>query len=150
MTHTTFDYSQVIHEQGYRMTLQRQIIMDAICEGHGHVTFEQICARVQRKSPISLPTIYRNLDFLRLVRLIAVLEVGNKTYYEIVSREPHHHLICRNCGRMEQVGPEFVRPLIAKINRDRHFRVETDHLALFGLCRSCRSSRGHTSRRSLS
>lgn len=141
MTHQTFDYVHAIRNQGHRMTTQRQLIMDAICEGRGHVTFEQIRARVREKAPmVSLPTLYRTLQFLRAVRLVASLNIGNKTYYEIVSTKPHHHLICRRCGHIEQVGPELVKPLFITMDRERRFQLDTDHLALFGLCKRCRSS----------
>ena len=142
MTHHTLDYAQHIRQQGYRVTPQRQLILDAICEGNGHTTFEEIQTRVQARSrSISLPTIYRNLDFLRVVNLVVDLRIGNKTYYEIVSVKPHHHLICRVCGRMEQVSHETVKSLFARIEREQQFKVDVDHLALFGLCRDCRRSK---------
>lgn len=141
MTHQTFDYIHVMHQQGFRATPQRQLILDAICEGNEHTSFEEICTRVRAKSSsISLPTIYRNLDFLCAMGLVVNLQIGNKTYYEIIHKEPHHHLICRTCGRIEKVSHKTIKPLFVRIEREQRFKVDVDHLALFGLCQNCRSS----------
>ncbi len=146
MTHQTFDYVRFFHQQGFRVTPQRQLILDAICDGKGHTSFEEIHTRVRAKSSsISLPTIYRNLDFLCSVGLVINLHIGNKTYYEIVNKQPHHHLICRKCGRMDQVSHATVKSLFARIKREYLFQVDVDHLALFGLCRNCRTSPAYQS-----
>jgi len=138
MSHHTFDYIDYIHQQGFRVTPQRQLILDAICEGHGHTSFEEICQRVQAKSSsVSLPTIYRNLSFLCEVRLVVSLQIDNKPYYEIAGRQPHHHLICRECGKIENLEAEEIQGVFDEINAKHDFFVDVNHLGLEGLCTEC-------------
>ena len=77
MTHNTSDYGERIRAQGFRLTPQRQMVLDAICELGGHVTPEAIYERVRTKSlAVNRATVYRNLDFLCEVRLVVAAHRG--------------------------------------------------------------------------
>jgi Fe2+ or Zn2+ uptake regulation protein len=142
MTHTASDYAERIRARGFRLTPQRQMILDAICELGGHVTPEMIYERVRLKSPaVNRATVYRNLDFLCDVRLVVAAHIGRQTLYEIAGVEPHHHLICRKCDAVIELGQDSVEALFAQIERRHDFVVDMDHLTLFGLCPSCRRAR---------
>ena len=90
MSHNTWDYVTFLRERGYRMTPQRQIMMDAICEGGGHTTLPEIFERVQRKAPaINQATVYRTLHFLLNMGLIVKAEIApGETVYEIGAIAP--------------------------------------------------------------
>ncbi len=140
MTHTTSDYATRIRRSGFRLTPQRQLILDAVCEGGGHTTIEEICARVQAKAPtINRSTVYRNLEFLQSLHLIVAAKIGGETVYEIAHNHPHHHLLCRGCGRQVEIGDEALMAAFAAILRDYDFLVMADHLVLSGLCGPCRA-----------
>lgn len=128
-----------MRERGYRVTPQRQTILDAVCEGGDHLTPEEIYARVQKKSPaINLATIYRNLEFLCEMRLVVAVQIGGQMRYEIAGETPHHHLVCRTCNKIEVLGHESVRSFFARLERDSGFVADMDHLAIFGLCKKCK------------
>jgi Fe2+ or Zn2+ uptake regulation protein len=136
--HKTLDYAALLHERGFRLTPQRELILDAICESGGHTTPEEIYERVHAKAPaVNLATIYRTVEFFHNLRLITEIHVGGKTYYEMAGDAPHHHLICRGCGHTEQIEHMTIQALFAKIEEEQAFKIETDHLALVGLCKDC-------------
>ncbi len=142
MTHHTSDYLTLLRDRGFRVTPQRQMILDAICESGGHTTPEEIYERIHAKAPaINLATVYRTVAFLSELRLITEMHVGGKTYYEIVGEAPHHHLVCRKCGHTEQIDHATIADLFERIAADQQFEVETDHLALVGLCKYCQSTK---------
>lgn len=139
MSHRRLDYAALMRERGFRVTPQRQLILDAICEGGGHTTPDEIYGRVHaRTSALNRATVYRTLDFLCEMRLVVAMRVGDQTYYEIAGDIPHHHLVCRTCGTAEQVSHDTVKAFFAKMQREHQFTVDMDHLALFGLCQKCR------------
>lgn len=142
MSHQTTNYAQLMRARGFRVTPQRQLILDAICEGGGHTTLDEIYARVQAKAPaVHRATVYRTLDFLCSLHLVVVADVGGgHPVYEIAGAQPHHHLVCRRCGTVTQIGHEAVQSLFARIAREQNFTVEMDHLALFGECAPCRAA----------
>jgi Fur family ferric uptake transcriptional regulator len=139
MTHYMRDWVSRMRDRGFRVTPQRQLILDTICESGGHTTSEEIYERVHAKAPaVNLATIYRTVDFLRKLRLITEMHMGGKTYYEIAGEAPHHHLVCRQCGATQAIGHEKLESMFAEIERERGFYVDVEHLPLFGLCKQCR------------
>lgn len=138
MSHHNLDFTSLIHKRGFRVTPQRQLILEAICESGGHSTPEDIYQRLQAKSSaINQATVYRTLDFLCDLRLVVAVQIGRQMFYEIAGKEPHHHLICRKCDKVEQVGHEVTKSFFARIEREQNFVVDMDHLTLFGLCSKC-------------
>jgi len=138
MTHHLSDYATRIREQGFRLTPQRQLILDAICEGGQHVTFEEICQRVQAKSSaINQATIYRALEFLSKLHLVTTAEISGDKVYEIATETPHHHLVCRTCGAVESLADSFLSELSARLRQGYHFKTELSHLVITGVCAKC-------------
>lgn len=141
MSHNTWDYVTFLRERGYRMTPQRQIIMDAICAGGGHTTLPQILERVQQKAPaINQATVYRSLHFLLNMGLIVKAEIApSETVYEIAGQSPHHHLLCRNCHQEIEIDAEPLAALQIAIAERYGFLIDAPHLLLTGLCAHCRT-----------
>jgi Fur family transcriptional regulator, ferric uptake regulator len=132
------DCAHTVRAGGFRFTRQRQFILDAIHESGGHTTPDEIYRRVQAKLPtVNRATVYRNVDFLCEMRLLVAAQIGRQMYYEIADREPHHHLVCRNCNHVAEVSHATMKHLFQKINRVASFQVDMDHLVLFGLCDDC-------------
>lgn len=139
MTHQNRDYVTLMRARGFRVTPQRQLILDAICEGKGHTTPEAIYARVRSKAPaVNRATVYRTLDFLCELRMVVAIRIGDQTFYEIAGDKPHHHLICRKCERMIQIDHATLESFVETIEQKHGFKIDMDHLGLFGLCEQCR------------
>jgi Fur family ferric uptake transcriptional regulator len=135
----TAEVTQKLHTRGFRLTPQRHLILETIRQADDHVTPDQIYARVHARNPaISRATIYRTLEFLCEMKLAVALQWGGQTYYEFAGETPHHHLICRNCGDIVQIDHSLIDLLTENIYRKHHFKVDMDHIALFGLCEDCR------------
>ena len=141
MTHYTIDYETMLHQRGFRVTPQRRLILDVICEGHGHTTFDEIYARLQAKrSSINQATLYRALDFFEKVHLVVSAEINGQTVYEIASPQHHHHLLCRNCGWIGVLDHAELRDLAAHLLHAHGFQADVDHLIITGLCNRCQAT----------
>ncbi|HET7378277.1 MAG TPA: transcriptional repressor [Anaerolineae bacterium] len=133
------DFANTIRSRGRRLTPQRQVILDAVRKVSGHSTPDEIYTRVHAKNPaISRATIYRTLDFLCELRLVVAMQWGGQMYYEAAGRQPHHHLVCRNCGSIELLDHMLLKTMFKTIDKKYEFCVDMDHVALFGLCADCR------------
>lgn len=139
MSHEEKDYIQILRSQGYRVTPQRLIVLDAVCDIDGHATIATVVARVKELDPtIDQSTIYRALDVLVEVGLVVVAEMGDEgKVYKIAGEATHHHLICQSCGTVLNINDDEVNPLFALLQTKYGFIVRADHLSLPGLCRTC-------------
>ena len=138
MTHIKQNFPRIIREMGYRMTPQRQIILDAVCESNGHVTVGELFNRVSEIAPaINRATVYRTVNFLHDLGLVTTAEINGRVVYEIAVPEPHHHLHCRHCGKVEVLSDKHFRDLVEHIAAEHDFRPELEHLTLSGLCHTC-------------
>lgn len=60
-----------------------------------------------------------------------------KTRYELSSRKDHHHLICKNCGKIEDVLDIIIPALEKEIRNKSGFKVLRHSLEFFGVCLTC-------------
>jgi Fur family ferric uptake transcriptional regulator/Fur family peroxide stress response transcriptional regulator len=120
-----------------RLTPQRFAVLEYLTRAGGHPTADQIAAEINRRFPrASRATVYNALKALRdagLVREVATEEA--LTRYES-NVEPHHHFVCRACGRIEDVPPEtFKAP--GRVALEGGHEVEAVEVVLRGLCGAC-------------
>ena len=139
MSHYKLDYEEVLRAAGHRVTNQRIFILDAVCEGDGHTTIGQVYARTRmRDRSIDRSTIYRALKLFVELGLVVSADTGTgELVYEVAKPKRHHHLVCRRCGKEQEVGQEAMQTMFKQIEREYQFQVDTDHLILFGLCSAC-------------
>ena len=129
-----------LRARGMRMTPQRAIIFEAIEKLAGHITAEDIFEEVQKVNPyISLATVYRTLELLQELNLITPTNLGgSQTYFALKEHGSHHHLVCLECGRIEEFSDTIFDPVRIKLEEKHGFRVHTDHMSIFGVCKTCR------------
>lgn len=128
-----------IRDLGFRVTPQRQIILEAIELAGEHATFEEIFSRIQSKSnAISQATVYRTLELFSKHNLIHANEISGQKVYELSSEHPHHHLICQSCWNDKIIDDDMIPNLINGIDQEYRFLVQSEHLVLLGLCGYCR------------
>ena len=97
--HDQLNFLDQIRSQGYRVTPQRQLILDTLCRLGGHATPAELYQQVRPQMPsLNQATVYRALDFFCELNLATKTEWGGSSVYEIIGAVPHHHLICRRCG----------------------------------------------------
>ena len=101
------DWHEELRSRGYRVTPQRQLVLEAVSE-LGHATPEEICARVQQTARgVNISTVYRTLELLEELGLVTHthLSHGAPTYH-LAAEADHVHLACRGCGEVTDRGLE--------------------------------------------
>lgn len=123
------------------MTPQRQLILDAICQTGGHATIGQIYHYVSQKAPsLNRATVYRTVNFFTELQLVVRAEINGVTFYEIADPTPHHHLVCRHCGRVELLVAHHFQAVIDHLQQEHYFKAEINHLTISGLCIDCQTA----------
>jgi Fur family transcriptional regulator, ferric uptake regulator len=136
---TTPDLHATLKAKGYRLTPQRQLVLDAVAR-LGHGTPDEICAEVQRSAPgVNLSTVYRTLELLEELGLVSHthLSHGSPTYHS-AGEDQHVHLVCRACRSITEVDPSVLQPVTKQLQQEQDFRVDVGHVSLFGVCGNCK------------
>lgn len=139
-TVTTRDWKQELRSQGYRLTPQRQLVIEAV-EALGHATPDDVLRHVrQRVDGVNASTVYRTLDLLEKTGLVTHAHLGHGApTYHPGSSPPHVHLVCRDCGNIDEVSPDLAESLVESIRRQKGFETDVGHLTAFGWCVGCRT-----------
>jgi Fur family ferric uptake transcriptional regulator len=134
-----FNLIEDLRQHGYRLTPQREMVLEAIHESHGHVSAEEIYARVQARNPyVHISTVYRTLELLKQLHIVCEFDLGGEhVCYELAGERGHHHLVCQHCGEALRVDDEVLAPLKDALRQEYGFEAHLDHLAIFGCCRHC-------------
>lgn len=132
-------YTERLRRLGVRVTPQRLFVLEALERTGGHMTAEEIMQWASRRYPaLNLATVYRSLDLLVSVGLVAQTDLGvGATYYELVGDSPHHHLACERCGHVIEMDEGLLESLRADALRAYGFHARPRHLAIFGVCNAC-------------
>ncbi|MCX8063106.1 MAG: transcriptional repressor [Anaerolineales bacterium] len=132
---------QSLRQRGFRITPQREMIIETLAHSDSHLSAEEIHQRLQpRSKTINLATIYRTLDLLVEQGYATRLVGGDgKFLYATRQQSRHLHLICRKCGRFFPADYEGLQPFIAQLKQIYGFQVEVEHLTFTGVCPDCDS-----------
>ena len=132
------DWDRRLRSQGYRITPQRQLVLDAV-NTIRHGTPDEILSEVKKKATgVNLSTIYRALEVLEEVGLVNHAHIGHGApTYHAVDGHTHIHLACEKCGGVESISADIMEQLVRVLRADRGFEVDVSHVAFHGLCRKC-------------
>lgn len=136
----TSDIINKLSEQGYRLTPQRMMVLDAIEHSENHISAEEIYAQVITKYPhLNISTVYRTLELLNRLELVTETDLGGgRVRYHPADKGHHHHLVCQECGRVIDLDESVMDDLKLVLRRDYDFDPDIRHLALFGTCADCK------------
>ena len=134
---------EIIKQKGMKYTEQRAVILQLLVDVDDHLSAEEVHKIIKKEHPehnIGIATIYRTLNFLEEVELISSIsfgKVGKK--YEGNNKVHHDHLICTECGTIEEFVDENIEQRQEKIAKDHGFTI-TDHtLQIYGICSKCQN-----------
>jgi Fur family peroxide stress response transcriptional regulator len=134
-----------LSRSGHRITPQRLCILEALINMNRHPTAEEIYGHVRKVSPTtSLATVYKTIDTLKALGEVQELEFGEGHYhYDGVDPTPHPHVICTQCGRIEDVHLPEVSALSAQATQVSGYAIVVQRLDFYGICVACQA-RAHS------
>jgi Fur family transcriptional regulator, ferric uptake regulator len=134
---------ELLRGQGMRMTPQRLAIVDEIMSTSGYIIPITVIDRVRERVPgVSPSTVYRTLERLEQVGVLAHVHLESGVGYHRLEDAQHAHLTCARCGADLELPRSSLRSLERLIERDHGFHPDFTHYAISGLCGSCRKAGG--------
>jgi Fur family ferric uptake transcriptional regulator len=128
-----------LRQAGQRVTTQRLAVAGALSSARHQVTAQELWERMRpRHQGLGRATVFRTLEALTEAGLARRLERDGHVYAYVACRPSHHHhLACRVCGTVEEVGEELVAEISRRARRELGFEIEDARLDFYGVCRQC-------------
>lgn len=124
-----------LKERGYKVTEGRKVILGVLKKYHKPLSVKDIQEKVKN---IDTVTIYRNLEQFAKTGIVNKLSLGGDRAYFEYSDNHHHHVVCTNCGYIEELSGCMVPEKLPKTKNLKFFAKISHHsLEFFGLCLSC-------------
>ena len=126
-------------EYGLKVTPQRIAIYRELAKTDQHPSTEMIYKKIKGYYPnISLTTVYRTLETFEKLGLISVVNVlYNAARYD-ANLNPHHHIVCVRCKKIEDVYDENLDDTNIKTDIE-DYRVTGFSVLFNGVCNDCSS-----------
>jgi Fur family ferric uptake transcriptional regulator len=130
----------------HRTTRQAGEVEQALRAADGFRSAQDVYAELRSQGAnVGLSTVYRHLQaFADSGRVDVIHTPDGETTYRYCG-EPggahHHHLVCRTCGRAEEVEGVAIERWARRV-ADEHGYTGVDHtVELFGTCAACSTAR---------
>ncbi len=85
-------------------------------------------------------TIYRQLEKLESQGTIRKVRVGDDSLRYEKAEDHHHHVVCTNCRRVEDVDlKDSLSAVEKRIAKEKKFSNLNHNLEFYGICSNCRN-----------
>lgn len=123
----------------YRSTPQRAAVSAAMAQMDGFASAQDVHLTLRSQgSAIGLSTVYRALQTLAEAGELDVLRSSDgEALYRRCGRSHHHHLVCRRCGRTEEVAGPEVESWAERVASAHGYSNVSHTVEVFGLCSEC-------------
>lgn len=114
-----------LHSSSYKLTPQREATVRVLLENEeDHLSAEDVYLLVKEKSPeIGLATVYRTLELLTELKVVDKINFGDGVSRYDLRKEGaahfHHHLVCMECGTVDEIEDDLLEDVEEIIERGR-------------------------------
>ncbi|HEX8476259.1 MAG TPA: transcriptional repressor [Pyrinomonadaceae bacterium] len=127
------------------LTPQREVVLRVVSGSEEHLTANEIFEAARRLLPtISFATVYNSLRYLKDAGLIGEVSFGNGASRYDRETARHDHAICTSCGKLVDFDLPATVDLMRAAARRSHFKPESIHLTLLGLCVGCSTDKAES------
>jgi Fur family ferric uptake transcriptional regulator len=131
-----------LREHNLPVTAQRLAIADVLLTSERHLAAEEVAQEVTvRGRTVGTATVYRTIDTLLESGLVVERDFGEGfRRFEPARDVPHHeHLVCTQCGRVEEFRDERLERMTTIVAESRGFARQRHRLVIHGVCRDCQT-----------
>lgn len=129
-----------LRRAGLKATLPRLKVLDILRgSAQRHLSADDVHrALIDADADVGLATVYRVLGQLESAGIVSRRQFdANPAVYEIDECGHHDHMVCVQCGRVDEFSDAAIEQRQSEVASARGFELSDHHLALYGLCRAC-------------
>lgn len=139
-THSMKSTEDVLRSGGFRATKSRRALLRLLEKAGTPLSIQQIALAWGKTAP-NITTLYRSLTDLSSAGIVRRIDLNTGTaHFEYSpSRPHHHHIVCNDCGKVEELEYCAVGGLEKKLQQtSKYFKdIYSHNLEFFGRCVAC-------------
>lgn len=131
---------QELRKAGLKVTLPRMRILELLeAASERHLSADDVYnALSEAGADISLATVYRVLTQFETAGLVNRHNFeGGHAVYELDHGQHHDHMVCVQCGGVEEFVDKVIEERQQSIAKKAAFTITDHSLTIYGLCRQC-------------
>lgn len=123
----------------FKLTPQRLAILKFLEGNTSHPTADDIYREIRKAHPtVSFATVYNTLEALKQRGELLEITIDPERKHFDPNPAPHHHIICMDCGRIDDIFTDYSGALKLPEHITREYKVTGNHIDFHGVCSSCR------------
>ncbi len=133
-------FREYVRRKGLRFTPEREIIVREIFQINDHFDVDELYLRLRNKGKkLSKASIYRTIPLLIDCGLIQEVyhEDGHMHYEHIYGHEPHGHIRCLGCRRVEEFTDERINQIEQDVVKRYGYQITGIRFEFVGYCPEC-------------
>lgn len=134
-----------LSSRALKLTPQRERIFEVVFATHEHFSADTLYGWLARQEgpKVSRATVYRTLALLLEGGFVEGLDAGSGelVYEHVLGHKHHDHMVCIECGRIEEFFDERIEKLQQAACVSKGFELVEHVLRLRGYCKSCSKKR---------
>jgi Fur family ferric uptake transcriptional regulator len=139
------NFKKLLKSNNLKYTTQRELILKIIYDNDGHFTPEDIYNLIKESYPdvkLGIATVYRTLTLLEDANIVSSISFGTQgKKYEFGLKEHHDHLVCLECGGIEEFFDETIEKQQEEIARKFNFNMTNHVMKITGTCETCQAKK---------
>ena len=151
------DLIELLTGAGYSNTRARRAVLNALSAAKGPVTPAELLESARRAhAALGLVTVYRTLEILETLGTVHKLHLAEGCHSYVLgsvrgvavdgnaddAASSHgHHIICQECHCAVEFAGCDIDAVVAAVQAQTGFEVQSHWLEMFGLCPSCQEKR---------
>lgn len=135
-------FETFLQERSLKLTPQRLRVFERAYDTHEHFSAETFYEwmKAEEGSTVSRATVYRTIGLLTEGGFLSELDTGKgeMLYEHVLGHRHHDHLVCTECGRIEEFCDDQIEERQQLVAKKHGFELSSHSMRLFGVCKGCR------------
>lgn len=134
------DCAHELRTAGLRATPARKAILNLLETVQKPLEVSVILEHLkQKRIPADPATVFRIMNTFTEKSIAATVQLGDSVArYELSNRRHHHHLVCEDCGNVEDIDGCPLDDIEKTVQKKNRFFIKRHSLEFYGLCASCK------------
>jgi Fur family ferric uptake transcriptional regulator len=130
---------QALQRSGLRVTKPRLAVLRALENRTEAVTAQDLHHELRSAGESAgLATVYRTLASLVQAGVLDTFWREGEQAFRLCGDKHHHHLVCNDCGAVEEVSSEALESWVHRTAKAKGFTVTSHSAEVYGICADCR------------